>query len=314
MMENENTQLGLMMRGDKLLFVEAAMTQPPRLLTADVMHLSVPFDVQAFGDQDVAAHYSTTINQLLDRFAISAKRASVCLDRRLVLLKRLKVDQDMREMDIRQQIEWELEQVLVAPRDEYHANYEKIKHDRDPYDQIVVAVVRKAIVSFLQDIFKSTPLSLNQVDVDLLAALRGLGILKVEPRPLAALIEIEPAAAAVSLLKNQRFLSQGEIKFAQYPLNEENSEQIATLINDEILRQLDALGDEVLLKNIEQILLLNSGAPTGVIYSLQRLQRNAMVQMIDPLERMDHALSLEAEQLIKDNPNRFLPLLGLFRA
>ncbi len=314
MMENSNTQLGLMISGDTLFFVEATTGQPQRLLTADVMHLGIPFDVQAFGDPDMAVHFSNSINQLLDRFAISAKTASVCLDRRLVLLKRLRVDQDLRETDIRQQIEWELEQVLVAPRDEYHANYEKFRHERDHYDHIVVAVVRKAVIAFLQNIIKATPLKLQQVDVELLAMIRGMSALKLEFHALSALIEIEPTYASVTLLKNQCFLSQGEIKYAAAQLTDSNSEQIATLINDEILRQLDTLGDEVLLKNVEQLFLINSNIPSGIIYGLQRLQRNALVQIVAPLERLEHSLSLEAEQLIKDNPGRILPLLGLLRS
>jgi Tfp pilus assembly PilM family ATPase len=314
MMDNSTTQLGLMMVGEKLLFVEAAAGHPFHLLTADATHLQVPFDVQAFSDPNLTAYLSTSINQVLDRFAITSKSVSVCLDRHLVLLKRLKVDRDLKEPDLRQQIEWELEQLLVAPRDEYHANYERIRQDRDHYDHVVVAVVRKAIIECLQNIFRATPLRLKHVDVDILATLRGLTMLKIDPQGLCAFIEMESSTPSVILTKNQMYLSSGEVKRVTGDVTEENSEQIATLINDEILRQLDTLGDEVLLKSIEQIHIVNSTLPSGVVNGLQRLQRSALIQIVNPLERLEHTLSLEAEQLIRDNPSHILPLLGLFRA
>jgi len=50
------------------------------------------------------------------------------------------------------------------------------------------------------------------------------------------------------------------------------------------------------------------------VHALQRLQRAAQIQILEPLSQIDHSLSMEAEQMIRENARYVLPLLGLFRA
>jgi hypothetical protein len=92
------------------------------------------------------------------------------------------------------------------------------------------------------------------------------------------------------------------------------AEITATLVNEQILGLLDTLGDEVLLKNIENIYLLNGKTQVDVVSSLQRLQRTARVQFVEPLKNVQHALTLEEEKVVADNPLSFLALLGLLKS
>ncbi len=313
-MDNTTTQLGLMMAKNRFYFLEAGTSRPLRLLSAGALDLDVPFDFQSLADRELLSHFSGAISEMIDRFAISAPALSFCLDRRMVQLKRIKIDREFSETEVRQQVEWELEQMLVSPRSEYHANYERVRNERDHYDHVIIAVVRKAIISYLTDIFKTTRIKLDLVDVDLLAATRGLLLLKPQSRGLAALIDVQEDLLGITLLKNQGYLAYGELRHQSGDLGEENNEELATRINDEILRLMESLGDELLLKSIEEIYISAATLPTATVHALQRLQRAAQIQILEPLSQIDHSLSMEAEQMIRENARYVLPLLGFFRA
>ncbi len=313
-MDNTTTQLALMMANDRFYFIEAGIGHPLRLVSAGALDLDVPFDYQTFADRELIAHFSGAITRMIDRFAISATSVSFCLDRRMVQLKRLKIDRDLSDADLRQQVEWELEQMLVSPRSEYHADFERVRYERDHYDYIILAVVRKAIVGYLHDIFRATHLKLEQVDVDLLSAIRGLTLLRSHSKGLAALIDLQENVLGITLLKNRTFLCYGELTKKGGAIADENSEERATRINDELLRLLETLGDEVLLKNIDEIYVSANSLPAASLHALQRLQRAAQIQPLDPLDQVEHSLSLEAEQMIRENPRQALPLLGLLKA
>ncbi len=313
-MDSTTTQLGLIMAKNRFYFLEAGRGRPLRLVSAGALDLEVPFDFNSVIDRPLLGRFSRAISEMTDRFAISAKSLSFCLDRRMVQMRRIKVDREFTESEVRQQVEWELEQMLVSPRSEYHANYERVRSERDPFDHVIIAVVRKAIIAALHEIFNATPVKLAQVDVDLLAGIRGLMLLQPQCRGLAALVDRQEDAYGVTLIKNQNYAAFGELIFQAGAPAMENSEEQATRINDEILRLMESLGDELLLKSIEEIHFTNAVLPQAALVALQRLQRAAQIQVLDPLHQIEHSLSLEAEQIVRENTRYILPLIGMLQA
>lgn len=314
-MDKAKTQLGIMMVQNRLYFVEAMPGRSLRLVSAGTMDMELAFDFQAFSDAELASRFAAAVQQMTDRFAIAANSLVFCLDRRLVQLKRIKIDRELEETDLRQQVEWELEQMLLSPRSDYHADYERIRFDRDRFDYVLIAVVRKAIIDYLARIFSLAHLRLERVDVDLLGAIRALPLFNLEPKGLAVLIDSHQNTLGITLIKNQSYLSYGELTRAAAPDGqEEDAEELATRLNDEINRLLENRGDEVLLKSIEEIYFTTAELPAAVPRALERLQRAAHITILNPLEHIDHSLSLEAEQGIRDNLRHMLPLLGLLKA
>ncbi|HNW59236.1 MAG TPA: hypothetical protein PKI62_06145 [bacterium] len=312
-MDTTATQLGLMMAKNRFYFLETGRGRPLRLISAGALDLDVPFDYQSFMDRQLLSRFSRAISEMIDRFAISATSLSFCLDRRMVQLRRIKVDRDFSDAEVRQQVEWELEQMLVSPRSEYHANFERVRSERDPFEYVIIAVVRKAIVGYLHEIFNATPIKLSQVDVDLLAGIRGLTLLKPQCHGLTALVDQQEDALGITLIKNQNYVAFGELALGPGAPAEENSEEQATRLNDEMLRLMESLGDELLLKSIEEI-YLSAALPQAALVALQRLQRAAQIQFLDPLNQIEHSLSLEAEQIVRENARHILPLIGMLQA
>lgn len=314
-MDKAKNQLGIMMAQNRLYFVEATPGRALRLVSAGAMDMDVAFDFPAFADTEVASRFADAVQQMIDRFAISANALVFCLDRRLVQLKRIKIDRELEELDLRQQVEWELEQMLLSPRGDYHADYERIRFDRDRFDYVLIAIVRKAIIDYLARIFSLAHLRLERVDIDLLGSIRALPLFNLEPKGLTVLVDSHQNSLGITLIKNQSYLSYGELtRPAGQSGQPEDAEELATRINDEIGRLLENQGDEVLLKSIEEIYFTTNDLPVEVPRALERLQRAARITILNPLEHIDHSLSLEAEQVIRENLRHLLPLLGLLKA
>jgi hypothetical protein len=317
---SKNSMLATTMLDNKLFFVEAEPETPGRLLAAGEIVMKNRFDVARVSDTRTVTMFAEDLNSLIDRYAVSARFAAFSLDRRMVLLRRLKIDRDLKGPDVSQQIDWELEQFLISARKEYHINFERFSGERDPYDFLILAAVRKPIVQSLMEIFKQTPLTLKAVDIDVLALTKGLFVYKcVDPAPgLAVVIAFLQDSIEVLLLKDNAFVMNASVSLRDvYGRTGERSNQAeatATLVNEQILGLLDTLGDEVLLKNIENIYLLNGKTQVDVVSSMQRLQRTARVQFVEPLKNVQHSLTLEEEKVVDDNPLSFLALLGLLKS
>ncbi len=314
--QEKNNRLVLTMVGDRLFFVEVEAGPSLRLLTAGEVRLKIPFDDNAIQSPQLIPEYADSVNRLVDRFAISAPHATFLLDQRLALIRRVKVDRDLTSEEVRRQVNWEMEQFLTSQRSEFHLNYEKISYQRNHFDYLIVAAVRKVVVYFITEIFKKTPLSLKVLDINILASIRGLYSLGyVETTSgFSVIIAFEEQAIHLILIRAQGYVKHFEINIktpnTAFSGSNQPAEELATVINDKILELLDSLGDEVLLKNIENLFLLNGRAHVKVVAALQKLQRSAKVHFVEPLKNIKHSLSIEEESIIAANSMSFIALLG----
>ncbi len=316
-MENANTYVGMSFDADVIRFLEVERAPLLGLISAGEIALKSAFDFTTLGQPGQIGASAAAIETMVDRFGIGARQVAIALDHAMVLLKRLRVDAGLSEQDLYQHIEWEMEQYLVAPREEYHVSYERLHRESDRYDYFVVAAVRKSLVEHLRAIFAKTRLTLQEVDVDVLVALRGLkSITSDMTSGLAAAIQTRNNRLLLTLIKNGAFLNLQTISLRpEHDLataNTERAKEAAAYINDELLRLMDALGDEVLLKTVEQVYITHRAFSSPVIAALQQQLRTAEVVLVDPLHKIQHALNVDAERLLRDRAGQFLPLIGLF--
>lgn len=314
--QEKNTQLALTILNDQLFFVEVEQSPTIRLLTAGEVGLKMPFDAHSVNSPQLVSQYAEDINKLIDRFAISAPFAAFSLDKKLALLRRVKIDRELKDAEISQHINWEMEQFLLSQRNEYHVNYERVRYQRDHFDYLIVAAVRKPIITFIMDVFKRTPITLKILDINILSSIRGLFALEyADDGPgLSVIIAFEDHGIQVILVKESAYIKSADIEAGisgtTLAIGGQQTEELATLINDQIHTLLDSLGDEVLLKDVESIYLLNGRAHVNVVSSLQKLQRSSRIHFIEPLKNIKHSLSIEEEGIIAANPMSFLALLG----
>jgi len=317
-LDREDILLGLNFSGNNLRAVEAEKREGlVHLITVAESRMEAPFDFSAIGAEEYISQFANNINSLVDRAGIRAKSARFALERRMVLLKRLVVDHEISDVELRQQVEWELEQLLVAPRDEYNVGFERIGPVSDKFDGVIIVAVRKAIIQYLKEIFNQTPLNLTVVDVDTFAAIRALwGDIDNSAQVLAVLIDFNKKGLFFTLVENGKYFLSSEVTASQQEgvdishLNA-NSEEMAGFIADELSRLLQSAGNTYDPANIQNIFVAGENVDVEVISYLKERFNTAAVALADPFSNVRQRLDAESESLTKEKPEKFLAAVGM---
>ncbi len=315
---DDDVLLGLNVFGNKLRMVEAkkwdGQTQLQNVVEAE---LEVPFDFYAVGNRDLIPKFADEINNLIQESDLHVKTVNFALERRMVLIKRLTVDSSLSETELHQHIEWELEQLLVAARDEYNVGFESAAMTKSGYKNVVVVAVRKAIISYLQEIFAKTSVDLSSVDVDIFSAIRGLcGSSQDSHCGLCALVDFNERGLDFTIINNGEYITSGEIPAFRAEggggnLFEAPGEDVADLVNEEIARLLNTVQDSNLFGNLEKIYLAGDKADSAIIPHLQALQQNTEVQFADPFKNVGWNPLEDPPILIKESAEKFLAAVGM---
>ncbi len=317
-LDKDDVFLGLDIVGNSLRMVEAER-QAGRLILSNVAHstLDLPFDFYAIGNEEFIPRFASAINSLLDKAAIRARTAYLALERRMLLIKQFKMDLGLNDEDLRQHVEWELSQILVSARDEYNVGCERLGQTSDLLENVVVAAVRKSIVLYLKEIFMQTPLKLAAIDVDLFAAIRALANTEAEtPRGFTALVDINERGIDFGLINEGKYFNSSEISNLRTNGDRTNflegsSEEIARVVNDEIVRLLENSDNNRVTKTLAKVYLTGDRAESDIIPHLQKLQAAAEIAFADPFRNIETRLSAESESLIKLHPEMFLASVGM---
>ncbi len=309
-MEKTNTHIGMTFDRDRIRYAVMGHGSVPMLLAAGEAVLDTSFDFSACNDEKQVFRQAAAIESIAELQNLAGGQVSFAMDHSYLLLKRLRIDSELNETEIRQHVEWEMEQFLVAPRDDYHVTYERVAGDGDRYEHLVVAALRKSIIHHIQAVFAKTGLALKVIDIDVLSAIRGLAAAgNLTSTGLDALVQVHGDRLQVVVIKNGVFLT-----FQATTLRSGPAEAIAGLINEEILRALDTLGDEVLLKSVNRLYVAAPEITPQVIAALQPMLRTTEIVVVDPLQQIPHSLNTEAGRLVRENAGSFLPIIGLFVA
>jgi Tfp pilus assembly PilM family ATPase len=274
--------------------------------------LTVPFDLNVVKHEEVVAQYADAINKLLEEKSIRATTARFALDRRLILMKTVQLDRGLSDRQIQDQIEWETEQLLIAPRKEFNVGVESLGSHYGQQDVYLITAVRKQVISFLRDVFVRTPLTLSVIDVDVLAAVRGLqGKSKRRPETLAALVDFNDFGIDFTLVREGRFLCSSEISSVKEGEGENNSKQVAKVISDELSHLLESVKDDLLPASYDSIYLSGDNAEVEIIPHLQGMQKTADIRFADPFSSFNLFFEAESDPLIKNKPEKFIVTAGM---
>ncbi|MBN1542421.1 pilus assembly protein PilM [candidate division KSB1 bacterium] len=308
--------LGLHLAGKNLRVIEAE-NNAGRVAVRSVSErlFQTPFDLRVIGAEESIPAFAGAINQILDQKSIRTTTAALALDRRMLLFKKIKIDRGLSETQIRDQIEWEIEQLLIVPRSNYNIGHERLGGYGNQYERLLIAAIRKDVIRYLNDIFVRTPLTLKTVDIDLMASIRALYASEGKrPDMLSALVDFNEYGIDLTLIKDGKYAASTEMSVQSglgSRVPEGGAEQIAKAISDELNQLIDHLSDELVSKSIESIYLSGDQADVEVIPHLQGLQETADIRFADPFENFSLYLEAETDALVKNKPEKFLATAGM---
>ncbi|MBN1560062.1 pilus assembly protein PilM [candidate division KSB1 bacterium] len=314
-MANESIKLGISFEHDAIRLIEAEEWNGKLNLTSIVL-LTLPktFDFAVIGDDEYVPQIATLLDKSLDNFSSAISNARVCIDRRLALKKTIPLDKGLSQKDILTHVEWELEQLLIAPRDEYNVDYHHVSLANSKKDVVVFAAIRKPVVHFMQDIFKKSRLSLESLDLDLFASIRALQFAASEDLSGAnALIEFSRSGVGMALLIDGMYAMSAEL-----PATIENerfdalsAESLSSAINTELQKLVEYAEENFRMIELQRAFFCGNMPNRTIMDEFQKHRSDVAVSVVEPFQHVHRQLNVESQMLIDNQGERFISCFGM---
>ena len=310
-MDNESLRLGISLTQNKIRFVEAEIwNNETSLLNVTEADLDTSFEMPVIRNNDLVPRFATVIDNAVNSSSLQARTARLSLGRRFALTKAVLLDKELEESKVRQHIEWELDQYLISPRDEFNVGFEYVSPPGITQDIAIVVAVRKSVVRYIQEIFKKTVVSLDTIDLDIFSEMRALkkGADEIQ-HGLNAIVNISDNGLNLVLLENGHFLISSEYLEDENDQLEGTSSQIAQTIH----RELNSLAKKMGRQNaqISNIYFSGESVESSVLYEVGNIYNETTVRKANPFDNVHRQLNLEAEDFIQNIPEKFVASFGM---
>lgn len=315
--EQNDTHLGVSMMGNKLRVVESEFVNAQtNLVNIAEVQLDIPFDFYVIGNEDFIPNFSDAINNIVESKGIRASTAAFAIERRMVLMKKLLVDQSFGPEELKRHIEWETEQLIVSARSEYNIAYEKLGFFKDDLEEVIVVAARKAIVLYLKEIFYRTSLNLKILDIDLFASIRALtGETDFQAGGLSAIVDYCKRGVDLSLVREGKYYGSTEVVPHQEGsgitrLTEVSDIEMAKIVSEELNKLVKAHAENQSIDDLDIIYVSGDNISQDFMIELEKLQ-TTKIQIANPFKNLHLSLDTASEMDIREHPERFLTSVGL---
>lgn len=256
------------------------------------------------------------INDAIDSSRITARNVAFTLDSQVVLVKKIPIDADLPEHEIENQVHWEAQQVVFKPLDEYIIDYNHFRSvNRQGQDELLVVMVKKAVIEFLVEMFKQTPLNLQIVDVDVFAAIRAIKAnYEYKPEDKIGLVDIGWEGLKITLMtQGDYYLSTG-FSFVTEQNGKKifsipDDEQLGKLISKELRRIILDYKIGKYIEDLDRIFFYGELVKPSVIENLQNFY-DVRINKINPFRKVRFTSVNVGDESIRSAPEKFVVCIG----
>lgn len=306
--------LSICLSGDTIRFIEAEDWNGTVNIT-NVAKTLLPkkFDFSVIGDHDYVPQIADLIDKTLENFSTNVSGARVCIDRRLALKKNFAIDKGLTDEEIRKHIEWELEQVLIAPRDEYNVDYLYHALVGSKKDAVVFAAIRTAIVKYLRDIFQKSKVSIETMDLDLFASVRALNATRDDLSGANAFVDFSPSGIGVTCLLDGAYTLSVDLPTVvdEKRFDSWSTELLASTIDQSLQKLTESIEENFRVVDLQHIYLSGALPHSSVVEEITKLRPAAQVKVFEPFGQVHKQLNIESQTLIDEQGEEFIACLGM---
>ncbi|MBC7185822.1 MAG: pilus assembly protein PilM [Calditrichaeota bacterium] len=211
MNEQEETFLGVSIGSTKLAAVELRPAEGTRAVVTGLRCLRLDRELDFSPDhEDAPAALAAAMSRLTEG-RTGTPRVALAISDRLALVKCMPVDRGMEKEALAEHMRWEVEQLLVAGRDEYRVDSSHVAMPGGGQDRLVVVAIRKPIIEFLKSASQRAGLRLVAIDLDLFAGVRAVTHNhQLGPGSTTAVLRLLPEVATVAYLRDGEFFDLEE--------------------------------------------------------------------------------------------------------
>ena len=311
MTNGDMSRLGVYLYGNTLRIVEAQTENDTfKVVRIAETETDVPLDLKKLDDQTVYPAFVSAINNLVEKKGIMPGSANLALDHRMVIEQIISFDSDLNDSVLQEHLEWEMNQFLISPRDDYNIDYEQITSLKSGLDRYLVVAVRKKLIKFLTDVFNKSILNLTKIDLDKLAAVRALE--KIQPQNgVVALVDCEDKNYDITLVYNGKFLLSEAVNYSDNELQSEDVNQVSKDLNELLNRLVGRINDSIHMDSFHTVYFFGDKFNRKLLNEFEKLSNSYQAVYLNPFQELQLELDLESQNLVQQYSERFLYCLGM---
>lgn len=311
----EEGLIGISLRDNQIRMIETLLgPKEKKVIKVAKGELKVPFNLEAVQNRSSIRVIADDINKLYETSGFEHTQAALSIDSDLVLIKKIPTDTSLEAEELREQIRWEIGQLMINQLESFIIDYETLetKNGSTQEKQVVVVTIRKAVVDYLREIFAATDLHLRAIDVDVFSAQRVLAdAYAFAPDQKIALVDIRQRNLQFSIIHHGFYL----LLEVNYPTEDgfevgiNKDEQLARMISKELRRIIldNKLGKSV--EDMDEIYLYGEDVEDNVIELLSQAH-NVNLHRFNPFEKIPLSESLTDTE-VTNHPENFVTSVGV---
>jgi len=304
--------IGLTLNADQFSMAEASGNQIRNIVSRELIQPFDPASLQS--EEDSLDSYIEVVGQLYNRLNTSCRKVGVVINSGMVIVKKVPVSLGLDDEMIAEQMEWEMDQMIITPVDQYTVEFERLP-DQMPSGNptYLLVLVQNKILTMIQSIIQQAGLNLISMDVDIFANIRNLLTnYKVEKDEILLLIDSHESYIDLLFIRQQDYFLSHRMLFQGIKSDSGilSGAEIVKHLMKEIRRLVfgHRLGRNV--EDINRIFLLGGKLAQKISETLPS-EISVPVEIVNPFRKINVSPSVTESKECIQFPHRFMPSIGL---
>jgi Tfp pilus assembly PilM family ATPase len=277
----------------------------------DSRELVHPFHLVSFQDEarDLEVHRDTLEN-LVQKSGIAGHEIGVVIGEHMVQLKKIPVAMGLDATELKDQMVWEAEQVLLSPVKDFRMFYQRLPsktQNGNPY--YLQILIRKNVLKSIHALVESAGIFLHEVEIDIFSSLRALQMnYSFDPEDIITMLQVQESGLLFTIThQGDYFLSH---RVALPRVETITTSDLIDLITKELRRLVfgHRLGQDI--GDLKKLYILGNGSVDDLMKTLSA-DFPIPVEKMNPLKRIQVAPGLRESQEVLRNSDRYAATVGL---
>lgn len=306
------TMLGLAIHSDQICLTEMRDGSIEALAYRE---LTQPFDLEAFRSEgELLDNQTAVLQDLYKRMTGKGKEVGLVLHIGMVVIKRIPVSLGLEEEMLREHMQWEAGQFLIAPLDDYIVEYQRLPFQTSSGNPFYLLIlVRKSIVEALRSLLGKIGLFLKKVDVDAFSNIRALlANYDLDMEKISVLVDVQRESLAFVFIRQQEYFLSHRISLQEggSASGTLDSSDVVSLLLKELKRLVfgHRLGRGI--EDLDRIFLAGSNAVQKISQELLP-SISIPLEVVNPFRRVNVSQSVSQSEEFIGFPERFLTSIGV---
>ena len=303
--------MGLSFHPDQICLVEIQEGQVQAIGTRELVQ---SFDVDTLYDRGYFfENQDEIVQELIQNTGVKARETGVVLDGGMALIKKIPVALGLEEGAIKETMEWEADQFLISPREEYILDYQRLPFQTQMGNPVYVLILlRKRVLAGIRSLVRTCGLVLTDVDISVFSSIRTLLVnCDIGSEETSVIIDVQRQYATFIFIRQKEYFLSCRIH-----LHDSGSDVIAgkkSKVSDFLVKELRRLvfGHRLGrgIEDLNRIFLIGSENIQNIFHDLSSTV-SVPLEIANPFVKMNVAPSVSQSAEFNNYPERFAASMG----